>query len=77
MFCVTTVGEIVSRIVTVAAPVFEFPLLSVTVSVTVFELVSAQLKELGVTDMVAMAQLSVDPLFTSVAKIVALPLASR
>ena len=65
-----------SVIVTVAVPEVLFPLTSVTVSVIVFALISAHVKVFGETDMLAMAQLSVDPLFTSLATILALPLAS-
>ena len=57
------VGRITSKTVTVAVPVAEFPLTSVTVSVTLFEPRLAQVKVFGVTDIDAIPPLSVEPLF--------------
>lgn len=59
--------------VTVAFAVSIFPLVSVTVNVTVFAPKSAQVNEFGDTDNDATAQSSEDPLFTSLAVIVAFP----
>ena len=60
--------------VTVADAVFTFPLLSVTVSVTLFAPLSAAVKLLGETTMPAMPHASLLPASTSPAVMVALPL---
>ena len=77
MFRHNAVGETVSSTVTVELQVAVFPLVSVTVKMTVFVPTSEQLKLLGETDREAIPQLSVDPLSTSAAEIVALPAASN
>jgi hypothetical protein len=66
-------GGSLSCIVTVAVLVAEFPLLSVQVSVTVLAPRLLQVKDDGLTVLVEMTQLSVEPLSTSAATMVALP----
>ena len=63
-FLQIAVGRMVSPIVTIERQVDEFPLLSVTVRVTLFAPKLAQVNEVGVMDVVWIAQLSVDPLLT-------------
>ena len=63
--------------VTVAVQVLELPLTSVTVRVTVLAPTFAQVKLFGLTVVLAMLQLSDDPLSMSPAVIDALPLPSR
>jgi hypothetical protein len=70
------VGSILSSTVTVAAPEAEFPLLSVTVSITVFAPKSSQSKEVISRDIEEIAQLSVLPSLIIAAVMVALPEAS-
>jgi hypothetical protein len=67
------VGGVTSFTVTVAVQVDEFPFTSVTVSVTVFAPVLAQVNEEGETDSEAIPHASVEPLFTCAAVIVAFP----
>ena len=77
IFWVVTTGLTVSATVTVAVPVFTFPFKSVTVKVTVFVPILAQVNELGVTDIieVLIPQASVDPLLIWEAVIDAVPVA--
>ena len=71
-------GGVLSRIVTVALHVEEFPLISVTVSVTVFGPMFAHVNEFGFTEKVsAPPQFEEEPPSTSAPVIVALPVASR
>ena len=65
MFCAIATGAVTSWTVTVAKPVFTFPLLSVTVKVTVLAPKLAQVNVLGETDNNALLipQASVEPLF--------------
>ena len=70
------VGGVLSTIVTVAWQVAELLLASVTVNVTVFGPLFAQVNVLGVTVREAIPQLSVLPPSTSAPVIEALPLAS-
>ena len=72
-FCVITVGKILSWTVTVAVPVFTLPLTSVTVKVTVFAPTFADVNVDGFTTIVAILQLSVDPLLTCAAVTLAVP----
>src|SRR5439155_5768612 len=58
MFCVRTVGGAASCTVTVAVPLAELPLLSVTVRVTVLGPFLVQAKVVGLTKRMVMAQLS-------------------
>ena len=67
----------ISTTVTVAEHVDEFPDPSVTVSVTAFEPVFAQVKVLGETDKVTGPQLSEDPLSTWAAVMLVFPVASN
>ena len=67
----------VLTIVTIAFPVLTFPLLSVTVRVTVFGPILAQVKFVWLTVIEAIPQSSVDPLFTWAGVIVAAPVASN
>ena len=67
------VGAVLSTTVTVAVHWLLLPLGSVTVRVTVFGPLLAQVKVLGETVRVAIAQLSVLPLSTLAAVIVTLP----
>ena len=67
------VGGVLSTTITIAVHWLLFPLGSVTVSVTVFGPLLAQVNVLGVTVRVAIAQLSVLPLSTLAAVIEALP----
>src|SRR5690606_21389470 len=76
MFWQTAVGATLSSTVTTVVQVLEFPLTSVTVSVTVFEPTSAQVKSVTSMLVLAIAQLSALPLSTSAAVILAIPLAS-
>ena len=71
------VGGVLSTTVTVVVQWLLLPLGSVTVSVTVFDPLLAQVKVLGVTVRVAMAQLSVLPLSTLAAVIEAWPVPSN
>ena len=71
------VGLILSTNVTVAVPVLLFPEVSVTVRVTVFAPKSSQVNEFGATLMLAICTLSVDPLLTWFAVILAKPLLSK
>ena len=73
MFCVNTVGKIVSVTVTTAVPVFTLPFTSVTVNVTVLVPTLAQVNVDGFTVTVAILQLSVEPLFICEAVILAVP----
>ena len=74
---VSATGEIVSSTVTTAVHVSLFPLLSVTVSTTLFAPMFVQSKvEISIA-LVAIPQASVLPLSTSAAVIVALPVASN
>ena len=73
MFLVITFGLIVSDNVTVAVPVFMFPLVSVTVKVTMFDPILAQVNVLGETATVAIPHASLEPLFICAAVIVAVP----
>ena len=66
-----------SSTVTVALQVVESPLLSVTVSITVFSPMLAQLKVVISIDTNAISQLSVLPPSRSPAEMVAWPLISR
>lgn len=77
MFCVITIGAVLSFIVTIAVPVELLPLVSVTVSVTEFAPMLAQVKVVWLKTLVAIPQLSVDPLSIWPGVIIALPLASR
>ena len=77
MFCVNTTGLTVSDTVTVAVPVFIFPLTSVTVKVTVLFPIFEQVKLLGKIVVVAIPHASLDPLFTCDAVIVVFPVASN
>jgi hypothetical protein len=70
-------GAIVSATVTTEVQVVVFPETSVTVMVTVFVPILAQVKECGLTEKVAMAQLSVDPLLTANESIVTVPALSN
>ena len=70
------VGSMLSTTVTVAVPVAEFPLLSVTLSTTVFGPKSSQSKEVISSDKEEIAQLSVLPSLIIAAVMVALPKAS-
>ena len=70
-------GRFVFVTVTVAVQVAVRPLLSVTVKVTVLEPTLAAVKALGVTERVAMPQLSVEPPSTCAADKVAVPFWSR
>ena len=65
-----------SSTVTIAEQVDTFPLLSVTVSVTVLAPTFAQVNELGATDILAIPQASDEPLSICAAVIEALPDAS-
>ena len=62
MFLVITTGLTVSDTVTVAVPVCTFPLLSVTVNVTVLFPIFVQLNVLGETVTVAIPHASLEPL---------------
>ena len=73
MFVHTAVGGVTSFTVTVAVQVDEFPFTSVTVNVTVFAPVLAQVNEEGETDNVAIPQASELPLLICAAVIVAEP----
>src|SRR4030043_369472 len=73
----TATGEIVSITVTVAVHWSVLLLLSVTVKVTVFAPMSAQLKSVTSSTMAAIPHASLLPLFISAAAIVTLPVASR
>ena len=77
IFCVTTVGLILSSTVTVAVPVFEFPLASVTVNVTVFAPRFEHEKLVTSKFMLWIPVLSELPLLISVVVIVAFPFASN
>jgi len=71
------VGGVLSTTVTVAVHWLLLPLASVTVSVTVFGPLLAQVKVLGLTVSESIPQLSLLPLSTSAPVIEALPLASN
>src|SRR4030042_1974330 len=73
----TATGEIVSNTVTVAVHWSVFPLLSVTVSVTVLPPMSAQVKSVTSSTILAIPHTSLLPLLMSAAAIVTLPVASR
>src|SRR4030042_2060194 len=73
----TATGEIVSITVTVAVHWSVLPLLSVTVRVTVFAPISAQVKSVTSRTMLAIPHASLLPLLISAAVIVTLPVASR
>ena len=75
IFCVNTVGLIVSCTVTVAFAVATFPLISVTVKVTVLAPTLAQVNEELLNESVAIPQLSVEPLSIWAGVIVAWPFA--
>src|SRR3989442_5513389 len=77
MFWVRTVGGAASCTVTVAVPLAELPLLSVTVRVTVLGPFLVQSKLEGLTTRLVMAQLSVEPWSTWAAVMLTWPLASR
>src|SRR5207244_4068999 len=77
MFCVRTVGGAASCTVTVAVQLAVLPLLSLTVSVTVFGPMLVQAKVVGLTDRMVMVQLSVELLCTWAAVMLTWPLASR
>ena len=66
-----------SWMVTLLVQVELLPLLSVTVNVTVFEPTLEQVKLVGLAARLAMPQASLEPLSTSLAVILALPLASN
>ena len=66
-----------STTVTMAAHVELFPLTSVTVNVTLFVPMFAQVNTAGLTLKPAIPQLSVEPLFISPAVIVAFPAPSK
>jgi hypothetical protein len=72
-FWQTAVGGVISLTVTVAVQVDVFPLLSVTVRVTVFAPTLEQVNEEGETDNEAIPHASELPLFTCAAVIVAAP----
>ena len=67
----------VSAIVMIAVVALLFPFTSVTVKVTVFAPISAQVKSVWSRDNVATEQLSVEPLSISVDVMTALPVASN
>ena len=73
MFCAIATGAVTSCTVTVAVPVFTFPLLSVTVNVTVFAPKLVQVNVLGETVTVAIPHASLDPLSICEAVILAFP----
>ena len=75
MFCAIATGAVTSWTVTVANPVFTFPLLSVTVKVTVLVPKLAQVNVLGETDNNALLipQASVEPLLIWAGIILAVP----
>ena len=79
MFCVTTVGLILSCTVTVAVPVSLFPLASVTVSVTVLAptLLQSKVVLLKLYPSDGIEQLSVEPLLICAGDMLAAPLASN
>jgi hypothetical protein len=70
-------GAVLSCTVTVALQVALFPLLSVTVKVTVLNPTFEQLNVEGLTVILAIPQASEDPLSTFAAVIVPFPLASN
>ena len=72
----TATGGMLSSTVTVETAVFTLPLLSVTVSVTLFAPTSAVVNEVVSMDTPLMPQASLLPLLMSLAVMVALPLAS-
>src|SRR4030042_1076531 len=73
----TATGEIVSMTVTVAVHWSVLPLLSVTVSVTVFAPTSTHAKSVTSSTMLAIPHASLLPLLISAAAIVTLPVVSR
>ena len=73
MFLATATGLTVSATVTVAVPVFTFPLLSVTVKVTVFIPTFEQVKVLGKIVLVDIPHASLEPLSICDAVMLALP----
>ena len=73
--CATAVGAILSCTVTTAVAVLLLPFTSVTVKVTVFAPTFAHVKLFGDTVMVAIEQLSDEPLFTCAAVTLAVPAA--
>lgn len=77
IFLQSAVGGTLSTTVTVAVQVETFPLLSVTVNVTVFEPILAHVNVDGETESEAIPQASFDPLFTCAAVIEAVPAAFR
>src|SRR5690606_32303056 len=77
MCCAWTTGAISSTTVTVACAVEKFPEPSYTVKVTVLVPILLQLKLSGITLIEAIPQLSLLPLFTSSAVMVACPMASK
>ena len=77
MFWHTAVGATLSSTITVEVQVELFPLTSVTVSVTVFGPTSAQVKLFGLTDILAIPQLSVLPASIRAGSKVAWPFASN
>src|SRR5690554_2153975 len=77
MSCVWATGAISSTTVTVACAVEKFPEPSYTVKVTVLVPMLLQLKLSGFTLIEAIPQLSLLPLFTSSAVMVACPMASK
>ena len=62
MFCVRTVGAVLSITVTIAVPVEIFPLSSLTVKVTILEPILEQSKLVWSSVRVSMPQLSLEPL---------------
>ena len=71
------VGKIISVTVTVAVPVAELPFVSVTVNVTVLPPNSSHVNVFGLTLILAIWVLSVEPLFTWFAVILTKPLLSK
>ena len=71
------VGAVLSSIITVVEHVSVLPDASVTVKVTVFAPIIVQSKSVMSIAVVSIPQLSVEPLFISVAVIDAFPVASR
>jgi hypothetical protein len=70
---VVVTGRIVSKTVTVAVALLKLPLLSNVVSVTVLLPRFEQLNEFGITRMLSISQLSVEPLFTCAGVMLTVP----
>ena len=77
MFWQTAVGATVSCTATVAVQVLLFKLASVTVRVTALDPIFAQVKEVGLADVLLVEQLSKLPPSTSLPVIEALPAPSK